>query len=88
MLTCMYDRIFSCTAGGKEVHITLTHVVGGLGLLEREGAAILNADSMYDRVFNCTAGRKEVHITLNHVVGGLGLLEREGAAILNADMHV
>lgn len=31
------------TAGGKEVHITLSHEVGGLGLLEREDAAILNA---------------------------------------------
>ena len=43
MLTCVHDRIFNCTAGGKEVHITLSHEVGGLGLLEREGAAILNA---------------------------------------------
>ena len=39
----VYDRVFKCTAGGKEVHITLSHEVGGLGLLEREGAAILNA---------------------------------------------
>ena len=87
MLICMYDRVFTCTAGGKEVHITLSHVVGGLGLLEREGAAILNAVCMYDRVFNCTAGGKEVHITLSHEVGGLGLLEREGAAILNATLR-
>ena len=43
MLICMYDRVSNCTAGGKEVHITFSHEVGGLGLLQREGAAILNA---------------------------------------------
>lgn len=33
-----------CNAGDKaDVHVTLSHEVGGLGLLERENAAILNA---------------------------------------------
>ena len=31
-----------CTAG-RQVHITLSHEVGQLGLLEREGASVLNA---------------------------------------------
>ena len=29
--------------GGKQVHITLSHEVSRLGLLEREGASFLNA---------------------------------------------
>ncbi|CAL5220079.1 g2030 [Coccomyxa viridis] len=33
----------SCESGGKDVHITLSHEVGQLGLLEREDASFLNA---------------------------------------------